>query len=171
MRGTLLSRTGARSPVAALPRLVLLLLVLLVAAACAQGSREAEPPEIHYGEDICADCGMIISEPRFASAYAWEIEQGRFESIAFDDIGDMVNAIKINQELPFVGFWAHDYYEETWIDAESAFYVVSTAIRSPMGHGVAAFSSQQDAAKLAAPLNAEVVDWDHMRIAVLLHNH
>lgn len=163
--------TGVRSGVMYAARLLALLLVLLATAACAQGSGEAAPPEIHYGEDICADCGMIISEPRFASAYAWEIEEGRYESLAFDDIGDMVRDIKLNQQRAFAGFWAHDYHEENWIDAETAFYVVSEAIRSPMGHGVAAFAAEEDAAKLAAPLGVDVIDWDHMRIEMLLHDH
>ena len=50
--------------------LFILPILLFLLAACAQGATELNPPEIRYGEDVCADCNMIISDPRFASAYA-----------------------------------------------------------------------------------------------------
>ncbi|MGL4649784.1 MAG: nitrous oxide reductase accessory protein NosL [Caldilineaceae bacterium] len=153
-------------------RLLLTLALLLFAmAGCALGSATAAPAEIRYGEDLCADCGMIINEPRFAVSYAWEIEPNRYESVAFDDMGDLVNHLKANQERVLAGIWAHDFYSEEWIDAEAAFYVVSPDIRSPMGHGVAAFNSEAPAAELAASFGVAVLDWDHMRIEILSHDH
>lgn len=148
-----------------------LLILVLALAACAPGSAIPVPPEIHYGEDICADCGMIISDPRFAAAYAHEIEPGRYESLMFDDMGDLVGNLKANQDRTVTDLWAHDYWSEEWLDAETAFYVVSTEIRSPMGHGIAAFAEEAKAQELAAELHVEVLDWNRMRAEVLMHDH
>lgn len=146
-------------------------LLLFLLAACAQGTATPTAPDIKYGQDVCADCNMIINEPRFAAAYAYEIEEGRYESLAFDDMGDLVNHLKKNQDKTIANIWAHDYESEEWIDGEAAFYVVSPEIRSPMGHGIAAFAAEEDATALAAELGVEILDWDHMRIEVLMHDH
>lgn len=154
-----------------LATLPVVLLLALGMGGCAPGSAISEPPDIKYGEDVCADCNMIISDPRFASAYAWEIAPGRYESLAFDDMGDLVGHLKLHQDRTLSDVWAHDYGSEKWIDAEAAFYVVSSEIHSPMGHGIAAFATEEDAAALASKYGVKVLDWDHMRIEVLMHNH
>jgi copper chaperone NosL len=78
-------------------------LSVMLLAGCVQGSATPAPPEIRYGQDVCADCNMIISDPRFASGYAYEIDKGRFKSLAFDGIGDLVNNRKSNQDRIIAG--------------------------------------------------------------------
>jgi copper chaperone NosL len=147
------------------------LLLALLLAGCIQGEATPAPAEIHYGEDVCADCNMIISDPRFAASYAREVAPGRYESLAFDDIGDLVGHLRDHQEWTVAGVWAHDYESEEWIDAETAFYVVSPEIHSPMGHGVAAFGAEAVATAMAADLGVEVMDWNRMRAEMLMHDH
>ena len=153
--------------------LTLLLGISLMLTACSMQQGAPEPPKIHYGEDVCSDCGMIISDARFASAYAVETEPGRYESFIFDDIGDMLAHLQKNQTLKSVGWWVHDYNTEAWIDAASAFYVVSDQIRSPMNHGVAAFATEAAADTLAAQFDVKALDWDKLRIehALAAHHH
>lgn len=146
-------------------------LLVLLLAGCAVGSATPAPPEIRFGQDVCAACNMIISDPRFAAGYAVEVEPGRFQSLAFDDIGDMVSYLKDHQELKVVDLWVHDYWSEEWIDAETALYVVSPAIHSPMGHGVAAFAARNRAQQMADATAGAVFDWNRMRAEVLQHNH
>lgn len=55
-----------------------------------------------------------------------------------------------------VGVWVHDYNSEEWIDAEAAFFVESNAIKSPMGHGLAAFADKSAAEQFAAEVEAGV---------------
>ena len=157
-------------------RLMVLLIVTALAAlaalsGCAQGSSTPTAPEIRYGEDVCVDCNMIISDPRFASAYAYEIEPGRYESLAFDDIGDMLNHARAHPENTVVSWWVHDYYTEEWIDATTAIYVASENIQSPMGHGVAALAQQSDADKLVAEVGGDVLDWDKARVHLAMAGH
>ena len=39
-------------------------LILVLLAACSAVTAKPAPPEIHYGEDMCSECGMIINEPK-----------------------------------------------------------------------------------------------------------
>lgn len=114
---------------------------------------------------------MIINDPRFACAYAYEAGEGRFESAIFDDVGDMLHHMQTNLTLKGVGWWVHDFEREQWIDATTAFYVVSDEIKSPMNHGIAAFADEATAVTFAAGLDAQVVDWDKLRIEHALAGH
>lgn len=136
-----------------------LVVVLLAVAGCAAQSGAPKPPEIHLGEDVCADCGMIINDPRFASAYAYEEAPGRTKSLVFDDIGDMLAHMAKNPTLKAVGWWVHDYDSEQWIDATTATYVMSSQIKTPMNHGLAAFATEAGAQKLAGQTKGQVMNW------------
>ena len=149
----------------------LLLFIALISVACTGQPATPEAPEIHYGEDVCSDCGMIINEVRFASAYAVEKEPGRYESYIFDDIGDMLAHMQKNQTLKAVEWWVHDYDTEEWIAATTALYVVSDQIKTPMNHGIAAFEKQADADAFAAQYGVGTLDWDKLRIEQAMAGH
>lgn len=139
------------------------LALIAVLAGCAQGVTVPAPPEIRYGEDVCVGCNMIISDERYASAYAYEIETGRFESLPFDDIGGMVGYAKKHPDHNVVRWWVHDYNTKEWIDATTAFYMASDDLQTPMGFGVAAFAQQADAEAFAAELGGVVLAWEEAR--------
>ncbi|MCP3858472.1 MAG: hypothetical protein GY704_02370, partial [Phycisphaeraceae bacterium] len=70
-------------------RFLLAAVVVVLAGLTTSCSDRADangPPEITYTRDICIECNMIISEPRFAAAY--RLDDG--EAKAFDGIGEMV---------------------------------------------------------------------------------
>lgn len=116
-------------------RSVLLALILLL-AACAPGATTPAAPEIRYGEDICAECKMLISDARFAAGYAYEVAPGRYERKAFDDIGGMLLHAQKNPEDAVEAWYVHDYESEEWLDATEAFYVVDPDTPTPMGYGI-----------------------------------
>ena len=140
-----------------------LLLVVLSLVGCVQGITEIRPPEIRYGEDVCADCNMIISDPRFASAYSLEIAPGRYQQVAFDDIGDMLVYVKKNPDLKIAGSFVHDYESEEWLDAPDAFFVVSSDIPTPMNSGIIAFATQEMAEAEAQKSNGELLSWEELQ--------
>ena len=136
------------------------LILLLVLAACAQGTTEIKPPDIRYGEDVCIECNMIISDPRFAAGYAHEIAPGRYASIPFDDIGDMLAHAAKHPEHQIVAWYVHDYASKEWLDAAQAAYVFSSQVQSPMASGLAAHATRTAADAMAAELGGEVLDWE-----------
>jgi copper chaperone NosL len=141
----------------------IIIMIALLLTACTARAAQPAPPEIHYGEDMCAGCGMIINDARFASAYAVEQEPGRFASFVFDDIGDMLAHMQKDQSRKAVNWWVHDYTSEEWIDARTAFFVMSDQIKTPMNHGIAAFATESAAARFAAGIGAKTINWDDLR--------
>jgi copper chaperone NosL len=133
--------------------IVFLILTFLV--ACRSPVDLSEPPEIRYGEDTCTECGMIISEPRFAAAY-YTVDGN---AQRFDDIGGMASHHAEHQE-DVAQFWVHDYDTEEWIIADQAFFVMSDQIHTPMDFGVVAISGQSRAQELAAEFNTMVMTFE-----------
>lgn len=138
-------------------------LLVMVLAACAQGEAVIVPPEIRYGEDVCAECNMIISDPRFAAAYVHEVSPGRYESVAVDDIGDMLIHADKHPEHTVVRWYVHDYASEEWLDATNAHFVFSNQLHTPMAQGTAAHATLESAEAMAAELGGEVLDWNGLR--------
>lgn len=145
------------------PLLLLLSVLALLAAGCAQGTTAITAPEIRFGEDVCVECKMIISDPRFASAYTYEISPGRYENALFDDIGDMLVYADRNPEHNVVAWWVHDYNTKEWVDGTKATYMFSHALQTPMAQGTAAFAAAESAQALADQLQGEVFDWNGLR--------
>jgi copper chaperone NosL len=133
--------------------IVFLILTFLV--ACRSPVDLSEPPEIRYGEEMCTECGMIISEPRFAAAY-YTVDGS---AQRFDDIGGMASHHAENQE-DVAQFWVHDYDTKEWIIADQAFFVMSDQVHTPMGFGVIAISDQSRAQELAAEFNTMVMTFE-----------
>ncbi|HML97608.1 MAG TPA: nitrous oxide reductase accessory protein NosL [Tepidiformaceae bacterium] len=112
-------------------------------------------PEIKLGKQQCARCGMVIADGRFASA--WRDADGKAR--VFDDPGCMLlDQIEI-QPGEGTGYWVAEYRDETFIDATTAAYVVSDAIRSPMAYGIAAFATRAAADGALTELGGTVADW------------
>lgn len=122
--------------------------LVLLAFACSPKDPNAPipPPPIVLGEDPCAACSMIISDQRYAGAIGLR-EDGRIKNFVFCDIGEMFDF-----KLPSAGearYFVHDHDTAACIDAQSAFYLRSKRLRTPMHTGVAAFASaaERDAAR------------------------
>lgn len=142
--------------------LVIIFSTIIVTACGGTASSEPAPPVIHYGEDICEFCGMIISEERFAAGYITEDGQERI----FDDVGGMFIAHLEKQE-DVAAFFVHDYEDVRWIRAETAHYILSDDLPTPMLHGIAACETQEKADKLAAEYGGQVMAFDE----VMTHFH
>lgn len=147
------------------------MLLVVMVAACTPAPAAPAPAKLVLGETICTACGMIINEAKYASSVAVEESPGRYNSLAFDDIGDMLAYMRQHAEIVPAGVWVHDYTSEEWIDATTAFYVESEQIKSPMGHGLAAFATQAAAEEFAAGVAGKVLDWDRVRIEHAMANH
>ena len=152
-------------------RLLFVIAALALFSACAQGASSPEPPEIRYGEDICDGCSMIISDARFAEAYAHEVSPERYESKAFDDIGGMLLHAQKHADDAVAEWYVHDYGSEEWVDAKQATFVMSDDLHTPMGYGIIAYADATAAESTAAEVNGMVMTWDELRAAEIAHGH
>lgn len=134
-------------------------LLLAILTACGGPAITPEmPPEILYGEDVCEQCGMIINDERFATGLVVELEPGDYEHRIFGDIGDLlVYAKEHANELTIAAYYVHDYNSKEWIDGQSAYYIHSEELFTPMGFGLAATAQQLEAEALAAEWNGSVL--------------
>ncbi len=120
------------------------LIVLVLAISCSDNP-ESGPVEIYYGEDICESCKMIISEKDFAAQY--KLSTGK--TVKFDDLGCMFHYMKGEDKAQISAVYVMDYDSKQWVDGESAYYVWTDNISTPMGHGVVALRGSQEAKELA----------------------
>lgn len=148
-------------------QLSIVLIVLLSLIGCAQAKDEIQPPEIFYGQDLCDECSMIISEARFAAATI----DLKGNAHKFDDIGGMLIYHMDHPESQVKAYFVHDYNSQSWLRGETAFYVRSPRIQSPMDDGIAAFAEQAAAQDLAARVQGTVYKFDDLRVNVHLTMH
>ena len=106
---------------------------------------------------------MIISDPRFATAYAYEVGPGRYQSVLFDDPGDMLIYADKNPTHKVVAWYVHDYETKEWTDATTASYLVSNQVETPMASGIVSFASRDRAEAMAYSLGTEVMDWNTLQ--------
>lgn len=107
--------------------------LLLIALAC-QADQKPQAIEAH---DTCTSCKMAISQPRYAA----EVVDKNGNAYKFDDIGCMLRYLR-NHKLPQHRIYVMDYVSQQWLEAESAIFLKSEAIESPMASGLAAFRDQ-----------------------------
>lgn len=134
-----------------------LLIVFLLVACGGNANASPVPPQIHYSEDVCEFCGMIVSEERFAGGYITPDGQEHI----FDDIGDMVQA-HLQNDGNIAATFVHDYNEHAWIKAETAYYVQNKDFPTPMLSGITAFSQQEQAAAFANEQGGIIFNFEEM---------
>ncbi len=135
-----------------------LFLMSVITLGCAGPSVQLDkPPDIRYGEDMCDQCRMIISEARFAAAYVTSSGEVR----RFDDIGGMLRFRAEHNEDVAV-YWVHDYETEEWLKADQAYFVVSDGVQTPMGFGIVALGDRQRAQRLAEEKQGKVLTFEEL---------
>lgn len=122
-----------------------LVLGALAIAGCAREYAWPPPPaEVHFGEDDCAHCRMIVSDEHFAAQ-----RRGRDGSVRiYDDLGCLL-ADGPSPEPE--GVYVRAFDGTGWVRADRATIVQSADVRSPMGFGLAAFASPDGARAAATP--------------------
>jgi copper chaperone NosL len=127
----------------------ILLLTVLGLASCSTG-----PQRIIVGEDACSFCRMSIADNRFGA----EIITKKGKAYKFDDTHCLTgfnesNTIKKEdiKDIYLVDFNA----PHNLIPSEKVFLLKSTALRSPMGGNIAAFSSEQQFKAASATFTGE----------------
>jgi len=129
-------------------------------ALTSRSGADGGPPTIAYGSDRCDQCGMIISEVRFASAW----RDGRLVR-RYDDIGCLARGSGPRLAAGRGSAFVHDSAHGDWMEVAQAAFVRSPQIRTPMHYGIAAFADRL-AATTAYP-SAQVTTWADLLLGVL----
>ncbi len=113
---------------------------------------------IYLDQDRCHRCNMLISNMRYAAAI---FIKGEKDLRKYDDIGCMLAEYNEEDRDRISAVIVHDYFDGRPLKVEEAWFVVAPRdkLATPMGYGVVAFASYDDAKRLAAQYNGEVMDW------------
>lgn len=121
-------------------------------------SCQSGPEPFNYGKDGCHFCKMTIMSPQFGA----EIVTKKGKVYKFDDMHCLINALKkgdIKQEDVAQNLVINYQKENDFLNAETATYVVSDQIHSPMNSNAAALGNEQAAAELHKTVNGQVMNW------------
>lgn len=118
----------------------------------------SNPEPINYGHDECDFCRMLITDNRYGS----ELVTDKGKVFKFDEAGCMIEYAMVKNLIGDVNqkFLVTDFAApETFIDANSAFYVHNEKFRSPMGSNVMAFDSEISRQKFVAESGGSLLNW------------
>ena len=133
------------------------LLILIILHLPLSGCK-TDPEPINYGHDECEFCRMLITDNRYGS----EIVTDKGKVLKFDEVGCMIEYAMVKN---FIGdanqkFLVTDFASpESFMDANSAFYVENENFRSPMGLNVSAFNSEISRRKFISESGGSILNW------------
>lgn len=118
----------------------------------------AKPDAIKLNSDNCDNCGMTISNPKFAAVLF--TTKGR--TYKFDDISCLLNYKNRNKEKSIGAelYISNFLNDNKLLPVEMAVYIIGDNVKSPMGGNIAAFKNKESANKYATDLLAEFTNWD-----------
>lgn len=132
-------------------RLLPFLALFLLTASC-----KIAPQPIAFGTDACHFCHMTIVDRQ----HACELVTDKGKAFKFDAVECMVHHLSQREIAPGALLMVSDFNQPgTLIEAESAAYLISENLPSPMGAYLTAFSSQQDGLEAQKEYGGNLYDW------------
>ena len=122
-------------------------------------SCDIAPEEINYGTDACSFCKMTIVDQKHASQYVTK----KGKQFKFDAIECMVNDISENGQENIGILLVADFENPgNMVNAGDASYLISEAIKSPMGANLSGFASRKAADSTQHDSGGKVYTWNEL---------
>lgn len=120
------------------------------------------PKDIEFGKDGCSFCKMTLMDPKFGA----EIVTDKGKIFIFDDVNCMVRYI--HDESFDINIIAHnlviDYSNpEVLVPIDSAHFVFSEEVKTPMASKVVPFGSSRVAEEFRANWNGNFKTWSEIQ--------
>ena len=132
-------------------RLVIVITLVLGLVGCA-----VKPQPIDFGKDACVYCKMNIVDQQHAA----ELVTKKGKVFKYDAIECMLKDTQRNHNEVVSLYLVVDYLDPSgFIDATTAYYLVSEAIPSPMGEYLSAFSDESKTRALVKTDEDHVYNW------------
>ncbi len=127
--------------------------VILFLVSCEKSNK---PVPINYGVDECAYCRMKITDPRYGS----ELLLKTGKPYKFDSIECLAAFYIENKEkLPIASLWVPDFLTKTFIKAQTAYYLHSKNLPSPMSLNLSAHKTKENLEKVKSKYGGEELSW------------
>lgn len=141
-------------------RSVFLLFIIILWTSCSTSVRP-----ISYGKDACEHCRMTIMDKKFGA----ELITKKGKIFVFDSDECLAQYVIKNpeQEKDMAAIWVADYENAgELVELSKAFFVKSAYIISPMGEGLASFSNEPTAQKIATEFKGKILSWAELKATV-----
>jgi len=134
----------------------ILFISLLFLVSCS-----VEPKEIMYGNDHCNYCDMTVVDKSHSAQYVTK----KGKAYMFDAVECMVREINESQNEENLAFvLVADFSNPgNLVDAETATYLISEKIKSPMGANLSAFESIDIAEQHLDEFGGDLYSWTQIK--------
>ncbi|MFZ2283646.1 MAG: nitrous oxide reductase accessory protein NosL [Lutibacter sp.] len=123
-------------------------------------SCKVEPEAIEYGKDQCSFCKMNIVDQMHSA----QMVTTKGKQFKFDSIECMVNYLDQNKEEKTALLLVADYGNPgEMTEAEKATYLITPAIKSPMGANLSAFSAKNRVEEVQQKNQGEIYTWETVK--------
>ena len=130
-------------------------IILLLSISC-----KVEPEAIEYGKDQCSFCKMNIVD----QTHSAQLVTAKGKQFKFDAVECMVNYLDQNGEEKIALLLVADYANPgEMTEAEKATYLITPAIKSPMGANLSAFSAKNKAEEFQQKHFGEIYTWETLK--------
>ncbi|MEX0929559.1 MAG: nitrous oxide reductase accessory protein NosL, partial [Balneolales bacterium] len=135
-------------------KLLLLPFIILLAVvhAC-----KPERQEIFYGEEECAHCSMIISNPQYSSQLL-TVKGRHYNFDAIECLSAFIESGNMKQE-EIHSLWVRGFNDEEWVPAEQAHFLKSRNLVSPMSLNISAYCHRDAAEEYQRNHSGEILAW------------
>ena len=140
--------------------LIASLVIIFSVSGCKQGKQP-----LRFGTDACEHCKMILMDPAFGG----ELITQKGKIYKFDDVNCMVAYMKsmdATREKVSETFVIDYSKPGTLIPAESAFFLRSEKVKSPMASGIAAFSTSQGRYEQQQQWQGAELNWSALKESI-----
>ena len=133
--------------------------VILIFLSALFYSCSTNPEPINYGKDQCEQCRMTIVDNKFGA----ELITNKCKVYKFDAAECLIHYIhqgklNLNDISDFLVTDASKPGE--FINAKKAWYLISENFPSPMGAGLSAYTSQNDAGSFRDKYTGVIMNWE-----------
>jgi copper chaperone NosL len=134
---------------------ILVVTISMFTASCSS----SQPEPISLNKDQCEFCKMTISDGHFGS----ELLTKKGRVYKFDDIGCMARYAQAGDKADFASYYVNDFTKDNaLINAETATYVSSDDLNSPMGGNYAAFDNEAKAKEFIMRHKGTLTTWEEI---------
>ncbi len=138
--------------------LTILILSVTILFGC-----EPKPQPIQLGGDQCSYCRMMITEKEFGS----QILNNQGRAFKFDSVECMAAYDVTEESENHHSKWVPNFLErEQWLNAETAVYLHSETLRSPMGLFLSAYADRESAEKMREEYGGEIISYQEVKEVV-----
>ena len=128
-------------------------------------SCSVEPEPINYGDEQCDFCKMGVVDKAHSAQYVTK----KGKQFKYDAIECLIRDISDSEikEEDMAYLLVADYaHPGVMTDAKTATYLISKAIKSPMGAYLSAFAKVEDAQKTKGENDGELYDWEGIKAKI-----